>query len=168
MQIYVIRDEQRARCKVGITADVPQRLAALRREHGSHLWVAKAIEIEGVGLWHERTAHGALSDCAMGGEWFSCSIERAVGAIDGVKTAPVCDELLTLLGVPVRMLELEKCLRLVDLWLKATGMTPSRLGLLACANARAVERVRNGTGSVESLRQLIDYIDAHPLKRLKS
>ncbi len=55
----------------------------------------------------------------------------------------------------------------IDAWLKATGMKDSRLGLLACANARAVDRVRNGTGSVESLRQLIEYIDAHPIKRLK-
>lgn len=54
----------------------------------------------------------------------------------------------------------------IDAWLKATGMKDSRLGLLACANARAVERVRNGTGSVESLRLLLDYIDLHPIKRL--
>jgi|LNFM01.1.fsa_nt_gb hypothetical protein len=55
----------------------------------------------------------------------------------------------------------------IDAWLKATGMKESRLGLLACANARAVERVRSGTGSVESLRQLVEYIDAHPLKSMK-
>jgi hypothetical protein len=61
----------------------------------------------------------------------------------------------------------DKQIARIDAYLKATGMKDSRLGLLACANARAVERVRNGTGSVESLRQLIDYIDAHPLKRMK-
>lgn len=55
----------------------------------------------------------------------------------------------------------------IDAYLKATGMKESRLGLLACANARAVERVRNGTGSVESLRLLLDYIDLHPIKRAK-
>lgn len=54
----------------------------------------------------------------------------------------------------------------IDAYLKATGMKESRLGQLACANSRAVERVRNGSGSVESLRQLIDYINLHPLKKL--
>lgn len=55
----------------------------------------------------------------------------------------------------------------IDAYLKASGMKESRLGLLACANARAVERVRNGSGSVESLRLLLDYIDLHPVKRAK-
>lgn len=58
-------------------------------------------------------------------------------------------------------------IRRIDAYLEATGMKDSRLGLLACANARAVERVRNGTGSVESLRLLLDYIDLHPVKRAK-
>jgi hypothetical protein len=50
----------------------------------------------------------------------------------------------------------------IDEWLKLTGMKESRLGLLACANARAVERVRAGSGSVESLRALLDYIAKNP------
>jgi hypothetical protein len=50
----------------------------------------------------------------------------------------------------------------IDEWLKRTGMKESRLGLLACANARAVERVRAGSGSVESLRALLDYIAKNP------
>lgn len=45
-----------------------------------------------------------------------------------------------------------------------SGMPESRLGLLACANARAVERVRNGSGSVDTLRSLLDYIGRHPIK----
>lgn len=52
----------------------------------------------------------------------------------------------------------------IDRWLKQTGMAESRLGLLACANARAVERVRAGTGSVATLQAIIDYIDKHPAK----
>jgi hypothetical protein len=52
----------------------------------------------------------------------------------------------------------------IEAWLKASGMKESRLGLLACANARAVERVRNGSGSVESLRSIIDYITRNPAK----
>lgn len=52
----------------------------------------------------------------------------------------------------------------IDKWLKHTGMAESRLGLLACANARAVERVRNGSGSVATLQAILDYIDAHPAR----
>lgn len=52
----------------------------------------------------------------------------------------------------------------IDRWLKVTGMTESRLGLLACANARAVERVRNGSGSVATLRAILEYIEDHPAK----
>lgn len=55
----------------------------------------------------------------------------------------------------------------IDDWLKASGMKESRLGLLACANPRAVERVRNGSGSVDSLRALIDYISLHPIRGAK-
>lgn len=47
----------------------------------------------------------------------------------------------------------------IDAYLKQSGMKESRLGLLACANARAVQRVRDGSASVETLRQLLDYID---------
>lgn len=54
-------------------------------------------------------------------------------------------------------------IRKIDDWLKVSGMTESRLGLLACANPRAVERVRNGTGSVDTLRALVDYIRRNPV-----
>lgn len=56
-------------------------------------------------------------------------------------------------------------IRKIDEWLKATGMKESRLGLLACANPRAVERVRNGTGSVDSLRALVEYIARNPVQK---
>lgn len=55
-------------------------------------------------------------------------------------------------------------IRKIDDWLKASGMTESRLGLLACANPRAVERVRNGSGSVDTLRSLVEYVTQHPVK----
>ena len=58
-------------------------------------------------------------------------------------------------------------IRRIDDWLKASGMTESRLGLLACANPRAVERVRNGTGSVDTLRALVDYIRRNPVSAVK-
>jgi hypothetical protein len=52
----------------------------------------------------------------------------------------------------------------IEDWLKATGMKESRLGLLACANPRAVDRVRTEKGSIRTLRQLLDYIEANPAK----
>jgi len=52
----------------------------------------------------------------------------------------------------------------IDAYLKATGMPESRLGLLACANQRAVQRIREGTARVESLRAVLDYIQQHPLR----
>jgi hypothetical protein len=56
-------------------------------------------------------------------------------------------------------------LKKIDDWLKASGMPESRLGLLACANARAVERVRAGTGSVDTLRALLDYVAKNPARK---
>lgn len=49
-------------------------------------------------------------------------------------------------------------------WCKATDTKESRLGLLACANAKALERVRDGTARINTLRELLDYIDMHPAK----
>ena len=52
----------------------------------------------------------------------------------------------------------------IDKWLKASGMSESRLGLLSCANARAVERVRSGSGSVATLQAILAYIETHPAR----
>ena len=52
----------------------------------------------------------------------------------------------------------------IDKWLKATGMSESRLGLLSCANARAVDRVRNGSGSVSTLQAILEYIEKNPAR----
>ena len=56
-------------------------------------------------------------------------------------------------------------IELIDEWLATTGTLESRLGLLACANARAVERVRRGSASVATQRALIAYITDHPTKQ---
>lgn len=53
----------------------------------------------------------------------------------------------------------------IETWLEASGMTKSRLGLLACANVRAVERVRNGTATIDTLRAVIDYISKNKPER---
>ena len=56
----------------------------------------------------------------------------------------------------------EQSILKIDTWLKATKTKEYRLGLLACANPRAVERVRGGGGTVKALSQILDFIDANP------
>lgn len=50
----------------------------------------------------------------------------------------------------------------IDKWLKATGMAESRLGALACANTRAIQRVREKKASLATLEAVLKYIEAHP------
>ena len=59
----------------------------------------------------------------------------------------------------------DKEIKRIERWLSETGMPESRLGLLACANARAVERIRNGSGSVATLRAVIEYMSRNPPQR---
>ena len=56
---------------------------------------------------------------------------------------------------------IDREIRNIELWLDQSGMRPSRLGLLACANSAAIDRMRNGTGSIETLRRLVEYVSAH-------
>lgn len=55
----------------------------------------------------------------------------------------------------------------IDAYLAKSGMAESRLGLLACANARAVERVRDGTARVETLRAILEYIASNPIREAR-
>lgn len=53
----------------------------------------------------------------------------------------------------------------IDAWLKATGTAESRLGLLAAANSRAIERIRGGTATMKTFRAVMAYIEANPVTR---
>lgn len=53
----------------------------------------------------------------------------------------------------------------IESWLKATKMADSRLGMLAAANPKAVERIRDGTGRVQTLESVLTYIRANPARR---
>lgn len=55
----------------------------------------------------------------------------------------------------------------IEAYLAKSHMTKSRLGLLACANARAVDRIRNGSASIETLRAMLDYIAANPVREAR-
>lgn len=50
----------------------------------------------------------------------------------------------------------------IEQWLKKTGTKESRLGLLACANARAIDGIRSGNGTVKNLNKVLQFIEANP------
>ncbi len=56
----------------------------------------------------------------------------------------------------------------IERWLKQTGMTESRLGLLACANPRAVQRVRDKTATLQTFEALLTYMERNPAKGAKN
>jgi hypothetical protein len=56
-------------------------------------------------------------------------------------------------------------MKAIDGWLKKAKVTEERLGLLACANSRAIGRIRNGTARVETLNAVLEYIRRNPAKR---
>ena len=53
-------------------------------------------------------------------------------------------------------------LKEIDAWLAKTKTAVSRLGMLAAANPKAVERIRDGTARVETLNRVLAYIRANP------
>lgn len=57
---------------------------------------------------------------------------------------------------------MQESIDLIDRWLGATNTPEYRLGLMACANPRAVERVRSGTARVDSLAAILAYIEKNP------
>ncbi len=50
----------------------------------------------------------------------------------------------------------------IDQWLDAVGAPFSRLGLLACANPHAVDRIKKGTASISTYKAVMRYIETHP------
>lgn len=50
----------------------------------------------------------------------------------------------------------------ITAWLKATGMSEARLGLLACANPRAIARIRGESAPIKTLTAVLAYIRDHP------
>lgn len=56
----------------------------------------------------------------------------------------------------------------IEAWLKATGIPESRLGLLASANAKAIERIRLGSARVDTLDAVLAFIRMHPAAKHSS
>ena len=55
-------------------------------------------------------------------------------------------------------------MKVIDKWLAKTGMAEGRLGLLACANPKAIERIRTGRARIETLNAVLSYIKRNPPK----
>lgn len=55
--------------------------------------------------------------------------------------------------------ELDRALHRIQDFISETDTPKSRLGLLACANQHAVDRIIAGTAQVHTLRQLLEYLD---------
>lgn len=58
-------------------------------------------------------------------------------------------------------------IKAIDAWLKVTGWKESRLGLLSCANPRAVQRIREGTATLATFWAVEAYIKEHPAKKAR-
>lgn len=50
----------------------------------------------------------------------------------------------------------------IDAWLEKADIPESRLGMLACANQRAIERIRNKKASIETFEAVMEYIRKNP------
>ncbi len=50
----------------------------------------------------------------------------------------------------------------IDAWLKKADIPESRLGMLACANQRAIERIREKKASIQTFQAVLEYIKRHP------
>ena len=59
-------------------------------------------------------------------------------------------------------------MKAIDKWLKKSGVPEWKLGMLAAANAKAVERIRSGTARVETLNDVLNYIRKNPPPRRPS
>lgn len=58
----------------------------------------------------------------------------------------------------------QKYLIEIERWLTKTGIKESRLGLLAGANPRAVQRIREGSARLDTLEAVLRYIRANPAR----
>lgn len=58
-------------------------------------------------------------------------------------------------------------IKAIEAWLKRSDMSESRLGVLACDNARAVQRIRDGTATLATYWAVEAYIKANPAGKAK-
>lgn len=78
---YVYVFEGPIAVKVGITKDVPGRIATVEGHGGFRITNVKAFGPFSNASAVESKAHAMLSDCRTVGEWFSIPFEKAVSAV---------------------------------------------------------------------------------------
>ena len=155
-EVYVIADADR--CKVGIATKAHIR----HRSLGGELMYVEEVGDQARAI--EARAHQVLSAYALGGEWFAFDAGLCVAVVqdaieERARAARNADH-DGLLSAPLDSLTLDQQIKRIDAFLTRTGMKESRLGLLACANARAIERIRDRSASIETLDAVLNYIDA--------
>lgn len=80
--IYIVSAAERYR-KIGITSAVRTRVAALRTGCPFPIKLSHSCKVaEHLALAAERLAHGQLKDRRLAGEWFDCSLEQAIAAVE--------------------------------------------------------------------------------------
>lgn len=56
-------------------------------------------------------------------------------------------------------------IREIEAWLRKSGISESRLGLLSAANQNAVANIRSGVAKVATLDAVLAYVRANPTKK---
>lgn len=86
--------------------------------------------------------------------------------VDGVLNTPLLFVNCLVKGlIRVYVNVMNDSIKKIDGWLKKTGMSESRLGLLSAANSAAVKAIRRGTARVVTLQAVLQYIEDHPPAR---
>lgn len=155
MNVYVMTCDDPKRgsiSKVGIARNVAERHSALQRAMGCSVAIVAEFDCGTQARYVERTAHTLLAKQseALGSEWFTATSDEAIAAVnEAMKPRDV-----PVLGDDPISRDIQK----IEAFLISHGMTESRMGLLACGNPRAVERVRDGSARVETLRALVEFV----------
>ena len=60
------------------------------------------------------------------------------------------------------MTDVDKAVNKIHQWLRASGISETRLGLLSAANGGAIERIRKYTARMDTLQAVLHYIERNP------
>lgn len=167
--VYVMQGAD-GRTKVGISQNPQSRRRAVEIAESVAHTIVYQKHVGSIVLGVERGAHRLLKERGFhsSGEYFTaspdeciCAVEEAIASIGHDAISPYEAKLLE---TPNGDLSVAEMVDKIGAWLRATGMAEARLGLLACANVRAVKRVRAYKAQMNTLEAILDYIDQHPAR----
>lgn len=153
MNVYVMTCDDPDRgviSKVGVARVVGERRAALERAMKMPVTVVAEFDCGTHARSVEARAHESLSQTALGSEWFASAPDDALAA---VRAAMVPRPIPSLGSDPI-----SQDIQEIEAFLSETGMMDSRLGLLACANPRAMARVRDGSARIRTLEEILAFV----------